>query len=64
MADNADLAHEALHTAYVVSDVFERHVVEHPFVAGDPSLKAMAEQIAEQLGDLYQELGKRTFDND
>lgn len=49
--------HEALHMTHVLSDSIQRHLCEHPFVAGRPDLKAFADAAAEALENLYQAIG-------
>lgn len=58
MNDNQEITtasrHEVLHLAYVVGDMFGRHLLDHRAVQGDPVLLAKAEQIIDLLGDFYQ----------
>lgn len=49
--------HEVLHLAYVVGDMFGRHLLDHRAIQGDPILLAKAEHIIELLGDFYQAIG-------
>lgn len=51
------LAHEALHTASLVEDIWDDHIREHPFVQGNPDLLALAKSISHLLGDFYQAVG-------
>lgn len=51
--------HEALHTAYLMSDFFDRHLLDQTFVQADPELKAAAENISDALGEFYQQCGRR-----
>jgi hypothetical protein len=53
-------AHEALHTAYLLSDMFDRHLRDHPAVRADPQLAAKAEELSLQLGEFYQAVGTST----
>ena len=53
--------HEALHTAYLASDFFDRHLLEQDFVQSDPDLRAKANQISEALGEFYQMCGARSL---
>lgn len=54
-----DLAHEALHTTHVLLDMFERHVRQAAAVQGDVKLRDRADEIGDQLADLYQALGAK-----
>lgn len=49
--------HEVLHLAYVVGDMFGRHLLDHRAVQSDPVLLAKAEHLIELLGDFYQAIG-------
>jgi hypothetical protein len=51
--------HEALHTASIASDFFDRHLADHVAVQQDPEVKAAAEKISELLGDFYQLCGAK-----
>ena len=50
--------HEVLHTAFVVSDPFDRHLLEATAVRANPVLLAKAEAISELLGDFHQAAGQ------
>lgn len=47
--------HELLHTTYLISDIFDKHVDFH--TAGLGEISALATQISNDLGTLYQLLG-------
>ncbi|MGA0613431.1 hypothetical protein [Paracoccus sp. KR1-242] len=46
--------HEAGDRAFVVSQHFNDFVQEHPFIQERPDLTALADQIGDALGELYQ----------
>jgi hypothetical protein len=48
------LKHEVVHSTYLISDLFDRAIVDHKFVAANPHLLKRAQNIAGLLGDLYQ----------
>lgn len=50
--------HEVLHTASVIADMFERHIVEHIYTQAEPALKDEAERVAQALHDFYQLVGR------
>ena len=49
--------HEALHTAYVLLDTWEKHVMEAPATQDDEELKAQAEKAHQTMFDFYQMAG-------
>ncbi len=52
--------HEALHTASLVLDMFDRHVLNHPAVEhADEQLRAQAEITLEALYDFYNLCGEK-----
>ena len=52
--------HEALHTASVVMDMFDRHLLSHPAIEyGDEELRAAAQTTFETLFDFYQLCGAK-----
>lgn len=53
---------EALHTAYLIADMFYRHVEEHPFVQAYPALVEKAKAINDAMGALYQAIGSLPID--
>lgn len=46
-------AHESLDRMYVVMDMFNTYVREHPFVASTPDLEQKADQLSESLYEMY-----------
>lgn len=59
MAQTDELGHhEALHTAYIMARMWSDFVEDHATVAGNPELKAKAEQISEGLNAFYQAVGR------
>jgi hypothetical protein len=48
---------EILHAAYMVTDITEGHLVDHPSVILDPEAYRFARRAHEALFDLYQRLG-------
>lgn len=50
--------HEALHLVYVFTDMFQRHIAEHPAIGLCPDWQKQTQKIGEMLGDLYQEIGQ------
>jgi hypothetical protein len=51
--------HEALHLVYVFTDMFSRHIADHPAISQCPDWQKRAEEIGEALGDLYQAIGAK-----
>ena len=52
------LRHEALDRAGVIAANFERDLLDHPAVQGDPTVKALAETAMDALSALYQAAGQ------
>lgn len=50
--------HEALHVAWLISDLFSQYLHDHPFVRSEPSLRREAEKIEDQLAGFYQLVGQ------
>jgi hypothetical protein len=50
--------HEILHTAYVVMDTFEHHILEREDVAEHPELAHAAEVVHQAMFDFYQLVGR------
>lgn len=57
---NTEHLHEILDRTYMIADMFESYVVEHP---ASESVKDEVERVSEKLWDLYQVIGKVYFDN-
>ena len=53
------LRHEALHTANIASDFFDRHLLAQPYIQSDPDLAKAASAISDRLGDFYQMIGQK-----
>src|SRR5262249_764381 len=54
--------HEALHVAYVLADMLDRHLLETRCAEQFPEVRRLIVTIAEQMGDLYQMIGTK-FEN-
>lgn len=50
-------AHEALHMAYVVQDILDRHLLTHPAIVLNPAWYRRASRAAGELAALYQDIG-------
>ena len=50
--------HEALHVAYMLGEMVERYLVDHPSIQQDPAWLAKATLAMNTLGDLYQSIGE------
>ena len=55
-------AHEVLHTASIVAELFEERIERHPYTQAHPALKAEAERLSASLHDFYQLVGKHTLE--
>jgi hypothetical protein len=55
---NIVYAHEALDRAFLIEDMFDGYLVNHPFVSQNAKLKEQAEKISSDLFDLYQTISK------
>jgi hypothetical protein len=53
--------HEALHVAYLMEDMFERYLLNHPAVKIDAKLHQRAREAHKVLFDMYQAIGSRNF---
>lgn len=51
--------HEVIHTSHLVTDLFDRWVIQHLAVQADPELKAAAVGLGIALADFYQLVGER-----
>lgn len=51
--------HEAMHTAWVLMDTFERHVMECRTCDEFPDVAAQAEKVHQAMYDLYQLIGNK-----
>lgn len=57
-----DLREELLDRAFQASDSFDRYVLEHAQIVGDPETMQLAREISDKLGLLYQMAGGLTDD--
>lgn len=57
---NTEHLHEILDRTYMIADMFESYVQEHP---ASEVVKEEVERVSEKLWDLYQVIGKVYFDN-
>lgn len=55
--------HEVLHTAHVLSDLFDRHIARHQFTLAHPELAKAADDIGAALADFYQAVGNTVPDS-
>lgn len=55
--------HEALHTAHVIADMFDRHVLDTQCADKFPDVKAAADRAAKALYFVYQLIGQK-FEDD
>ena len=49
--------HELLDRTSLVSDLLERHILDHPACVANPAWYRLAEQAADALCELYQQVG-------
>ncbi len=56
---NKGYTHEALHTAHVVADLWDRHVAESRCADEFPDVKLAAEKVSKAMYDLYQLIGQK-----
>ena len=63
MSKTATSLHEALHTASIVSDMFDRHLAAHPAVEGNEALRGSAQRLSSALGEFYQQIGAAIVDD-
>jgi hypothetical protein len=54
--------HEALHTSWLVLDMFGRHVLDHRAVTANPAWADLARVAHEHLWALYQKMGLDSLD--
>lgn len=53
--------HEVLHTAHIISSMFEDYIVTHRYTQSDPEILEAAEKISDALGDFYQLVGQKNL---
>jgi hypothetical protein len=51
-------AHEVLHTASMIADLFKSTIEQHRFTQSDPTIRAAAGALSAQLHDFYQLVGR------
>ncbi|MCF3638739.1 hypothetical protein LXM94_01975 [Rhizobium sp. TRM95111] len=54
--------HEATHTASIVLDLLDQHLVAHPAIVGDAQWFRLASRASEALFNLYQAMGAAQID--
>jgi len=52
--------HEVLHTAHIVSSMFDQFIREHPATQQSPALREAADSLSSALADFYQLAGAET----
>lgn len=57
MATDEFSKHELLDRTHLISDTFQRFVMDHPALDEHPELKKRVEMIADQMESLYQAFG-------
>lgn len=55
-------AHESLDRMFLVMEMFNQYVLDHPFVEKTPRLKARAEKLSEDMMKMYQRIGSEYGD--
>ena len=58
---NVGYAHEALDRAFLIEDMFDYYLLEHPFVSQNPHLKEQADKVSEALFDMYQMISNEYY---
>lgn len=56
--------HEAIDRALMIADIFEKHLCKHPVITNDADLAGRCKRIADDLGALYQAIGRSGMDDD
>lgn len=51
-------AHESLDRMFLVLEMYNQYVLDHPFVHHTPHLKQRAEQLYEDMAKMYHEIGR------
>jgi hypothetical protein len=54
--------HEVLHSAHIISSMFEDFVLGHPYTQSEPTIRAAADKIGTALADFYQLVGQKNLD--
>ena len=55
---NTTFAHESLDRMYLIMDMFDEYVVKHPFVSQTPELLEQAQDLAEKMYLMYNNIGR------
>jgi hypothetical protein len=55
--------HEVLHTAQIISSMFEDYIVTHRCTQSDPEILEAAEKISAALADFYQLVGQKNLED-
>ena len=55
-------AHESLDRMFLVMEMFNQYVLDHPFVDKTPHLKARAEKLSTDMMEMYQRIGSEYGD--
>lgn len=53
--------HEVLHSAHIISSMFEDYVLAHPYTQNDPGIRDAADKIGAALADFYQLVGHKNL---
>lgn len=51
--------HEVVHTASIMMEMFETHLLEHEAVETNPDVKEAADKVFEELFQFYQLVGAK-----
>lgn len=51
--------HEAMDRLSMMIDMWEKFIEDHPAIQVNPAVKSMAKFIGEEMGDLYQIVGRQ-----
>lgn len=54
---DSGFAHESLDRMFLIMDMFDQYVLDHPFVNMTPHLKVCAEKLSEDMAKMYQMIG-------
>lgn len=51
--------HEALDRTYVIQDIIDRQLMDHPAISQTPAWKKIVQQAQDKLGELYLLIGAK-----
>lgn len=51
--------HEALHVAWMLADIIDEHLLDHPAIRENPEWMLHADTAASELMELYQKIGEK-----